>query len=54
MVDSFQFIKYMQVNPSTALAKGFREALGDENSPTDVIDKFFKGTGTFQECTSSA
>ncbi|KAI6764053.1 hypothetical protein HG530_007842 [Fusarium avenaceum] len=50
MVDSFQFIKYMQANPSTALAKGFRKALGDENSPTDAINTFFKGTGSFQQC----
>jgi hypothetical protein len=48
MLDSFQFIKYIQANSSTALAKGFRKALGDENSPTDAISTFFKGTGSFQ------
>ncbi|KAM0260029.1 hypothetical protein ACHAPA_010475 [Fusarium lateritium] len=52
MVDSFQFIKYMQANPSTALAKGFRSALASKNN-TDSINTFFKGTGSFQQCTFS-
>lgn len=52
MVDSFQFIKYMQANPSTALATGFRGAMAQKQN-TEAIDTFFKGTGSFQQCTYS-
>ncbi|WXC58157.1 hypothetical protein SNK03_004056 [Fusarium graminearum] len=52
MVDSFQFIKYMQAYPSSALAKGFRAALA-QKVPQDAINTFFPGTANFQKCTYS-
>ncbi|CAF3433944.1 unnamed protein product [Fusarium graminearum] len=52
MVDSFQFIKYMQANPSSAQAKGFRTALA-QKTPEDAINAFFPTTASFQQCTYS-
>ncbi|KAF5228503.1 hypothetical protein FAUST_11050 [Fusarium austroamericanum] len=52
MVDSFQLIKYMQANPTSALARGFRKALA-QTSPSDAINTFFQSTGSFQQCTYS-
>ncbi|CAG1975309.1 unnamed protein product [Fusarium graminearum] len=52
MVDSFQFIKYMQAYPSSAQAKGFRAALA-QKSPKESINTFFQGAASFQQCTYS-
>ncbi|KAH6988336.1 hypothetical protein EDB80DRAFT_816525 [Ilyonectria destructans] len=51
MVDSFKFIKYAQANPSSQLATNFRTALGDKTSQKNAVNTFFKGTGSFQQCT---
>ncbi|KAM0349882.1 hypothetical protein ACHAPY_010696 [Fusarium culmorum] len=52
MVDSFQFIKYMQAYPSSPLAKGFRAALA-QKVPTEAINTFFPGNASFKQCTYS-
>jgi hypothetical protein len=48
---SFQFIKYTQANPSSALATNFRTALADKTSQQNAVNTFFQGTTSFKLCT---
>lgn len=53
MEQSFKFLKYSQANSSSQMTTKFCTALSDTKSQRDAVDKFFKGTQSFQKCTMS-